>query len=393
MTRWLALVLIVAVACGDDAASERDAQTLAGLDGGFDEEDGGIVDTCDGAHEGARCGDDRHCIAERCLHNRCGDGVAAFGEACDDGNDALGDACDPACRVVPLFCGDGNIDPDEECDDGNLYDLDTCSTACTENLCGNARIDGREECDDGNLADDDKCTTQCLERRCRNGRVDLGEECDDGNRIHDDGCTNACTIQICGNQRVEGAEECDDGNDVESDACDTVCQANVCGNGRVDPGEVCDGSTVEYGCATDCKSKTDNVCRACEEAACSNYQSQLDLVAGCFNAMPDDTLVPIVDPQFSQDCIDAVDCARRTGCGFDVASPAVDCYCGSRGIDECIEKGPASDAPCVPEWQAATRVSSPGLVLAAIADLAVPAGWATYMLICDAEECASECVP
>jgi cysteine-rich repeat protein len=397
-----AALLILLAGCGDDDSGPGTASeagivasdaAVPTVDASGDASDAARA-TCTGAGDGTECGEDRHCLGERCQFNTCGDGVRAGGEACDDGNEAIGDGCDPACRAEPRpSCGDGEPGDDEECDDGNRHDLDECSNACTRNVCGNARIDAREECDDGNRVHDDGCSNTCDENRCRNGRLDPGEECDDGNRVHDDGCSNACRIVVCGNGQVEGDEECDDGNRVDTDGCSNACTGRVCGNGRVDPGEACDGDTVEFACAPDCTKTIEDMCRPCEDQFCTSYQGA-DWIAGCFLGQPPSDLVPELDPQFAQDCIDVVDCARRTGCGFDPAlPPAIDCYCGGVSVDACNLNGPSADAPCADEWRAATRGATNTDVLVRVSDISVPSGWAYYLMLCDREYCAAECVP
>jgi len=397
----------MSAACGDDDGHAMEADPIS-TDGGVDAGDAdGSTDaaaaneSCAGETDGSECGLDRHCIEERCVFNTCGDGVQADDEACDDRNEAVGDGCNPACEIeAPPGCGDGTIQDDEECDDGNFYDADECTNECTENVCGNERVDASEECDDGNLVNEDECSNECTENRCRNGRLEPGEECDDGNRIHDDGCTNACKIVICGNGKQEGEEECDDGNAVDDDSCAITCTANACGNGRIDPGEACDGDTVEYACADDCRGTEQDLCGPCEAEHCSDYLDAdgFDVAAGCFDATAMGDAVrtsfgTITDPSFVQNCIDVVDCARRTGCGFETGPGIIQCYCGSAGVDVCQISGPAEGAPCVPEWQAATRGPNNTEVLLRSGDIAYPSGWAFYLLECDRDLCAEQCVP
>ena len=407
---WLLLCALAGAACGDDATPSKSyglpVMTQSNGDDASVADDAGVNDAvCVGAKNGVVCGTDHHCIDQQCLWNTCGDGVKAGKEACDDGNEAVGDACDPSCRIVPLRCGDGLVQAGEECDDGNFYDLDACSTACTKNTCGNKRLDGLEECDDGNSVDTDACSNQCTVNRCRNGRVDPGEECDDGNRIGTDECSNACKIQICGNTKVEGREECDDGNTTDDDACSNACKTVMCGNRRIDPGEKCDGDTVDYECSTDCKTKTVggvSACRTCEEANCRNYMGQIDAVAGCFEGKPLESEVPLVEPMFAAKCIAAVNCARQHDCGYTPGAYGATCYCGSNFIvgtggnfdpNKCIDQGNAPDAPCVAEWQAATAETIPNLVMANLTDDHEISGWVAYLLQCDVELCAAECVP
>jgi len=403
--RTCAALLMLLAGCGDDDddASAVSEAGIMGADGATPGADAArpagdaAQATCTGADDGTACGEDRHCLDGRCLFNTCGDGIRAGDEACDDGNEAIDDGCDPACREEPPpSCGDGEPGEDEECDDGNRHDLDDCSNACTKNACGNARVDGREECDDGNRVDADACSNACRENRCRNGRLDPGEECDDGNRVHDDGCSNGCRIVVCGNGETEGDEECDDGNRVDADGCSDSCTARVCGNGRLDPGEACDGDTVEHACAPDCTRTVEDMCRPCEDQFCTTYQGA-DWVAGCFESPPSE-LVPEVDPQFAQNCIDAVSCARRTGCGFlgsdfnPPLPPMIGCYCGAITVDACNVDGPAADAPCSDEWRAATRGATNDEVMLNVSNIEVPSGWAYYLMLCDRDHCAEECL-
>lgn len=394
--------------CDEDPAAPGTQVDASQSDADVTDEDADVPegDECDEAEDGVRCGEDRHCIDQRCVFNTCGDGVRAGDEECDDGNEALGDACDPACRVVPIHCGDGIQQEDEECDDGNRFDLDDCSTACTENICGNARLDGLEECDDSNLVDTDECSDLCTENRCRNGRVDPGEECDDGNITHDDGCTNACTIVDCGNGKQELNEECDDGNDGNDDECSNACLANVCGNLRVDPGELCDGDTVDSACSDDCMALESDTCRPCEDqpTTCQNFAGNIgfDLAAGCFDGEPTPSEVPFVDPEFAQDCIDAVLCSRQSDCVL-FANGEIDtnsCYCGELtvpegatmpSIDDCQANGPSLDAQCADEWTRATRGTTNAQILDRLTDVAFPSGWARYLLLCDYTYCQAEC--
>jgi hypothetical protein len=88
-----------------------------------------------------------------------------------------------------------------------------------------------------------------------------------------------------------------------------------------------------------------------------------------------------------------VACTRQTKCGYDEAVPVVDCYCGSNSTDECMADGPASDAPCKDEWQAAAGGATFMETLNNIADLTHASGWAFYLLECDRKECADVCVP
>lgn len=392
---------LMAQGCGGEGDPLGAARSPAqASDGGMA---GADVDKCMDAADGQVCGEAQHCIRGRCVTNTCGDGVAAFGEACDDGNQAAADGCSPSCKTPPLTCGNAVLDEGEECDDGNWYNSDRCSNDCTVNECGNQREDDSEECDDGNRIDDDSCSNRCTENRCRNGRVDPGEECDDGNTTHDDVllfsskgeriqgdvCSNACVRFECGNARTEGdslggSEECDDGNMVNDDACSNSCTANRCGNRRIDPGEVCDGNTATEDCSDDCQTLSRNsACEECRKEQCSNFNDALDLVMGCYGENPE-------DPQFNDECIALVSCAKRTGCAYTEANLPL-CFCGTFDQGACQTAG-NQDGACMAEVYAATRTSVIADVIGNLGSTALPAGMAFYLLQCERDFCPDQCV-
>lgn len=387
-------------------ACRADAIELPPRDGGLtsiDEDAHPALDSsaCADQPDGHACGDERHCVRERCVFNTCGDGVAAGEEECDDGNEVLGDECSPSCKATPATCGDGRLDVGEECDDGNRIGDDACANSCTRNVCGNGRVDPSEECDDHNWVNEDSCSNVCVRHLCRNGVLDPGEECDDGNTNQNDGCTNACKRVTCGDGRAQEQEECDDGNQVDTDACSNDCTANVCGNGRIDPGEACDTTLTASGepipdgarCAAGCAGLETDRCGECERREhCTAYQgSDFNLPRFCYDEVPEGV---VGVPDWNKRCTDLIRCISRNRCDIGWAIPdAIACYCGRETVvDECF-MGINIVGPCVKEWEAATD-ATPGdyaHVSNLAIDLNLPSGYAYYLAQCHRENCAEEC--
>jgi cysteine-rich repeat protein len=370
------------------------------------------VDPCEEKDDGASCGSDQHCIAGKCLHNICGDGVASGDEQCDDGLEALGDACSPACMLTPPSCGDGKRDANEECDDSNSVDDDACSTSCTLNVCGNGRRDAKEECDDGNAVDEDFCTRACKRSLCRNGRLDPGEECDDGNAVHNDGCTNDCRMAGCGDGKLisEGVlkEECDDGNRDDKDKCSNACTESRCGNRRIDPNEACDGNEGPMGsvCKSDCSGFESDPCDVCSKAKCSAFcgledctgVDTLDFYVGCRMKAPEVTaggLPPRAG--FTEDCTAYDRCVLLNDCAkadYQEGS-AVKCLCGALSITDCLSADmPAG--PCAAEAiKAADCENAPSKGSCAaganFSDYSRPSGYLNGLFQCRSMFCRAQC--
>jgi hypothetical protein len=126
-------------------------------------------------------------------------------------------------------------------------------------------------------------------------------------------------------------------------------------------------------------------CGKCRDRWCRNFEGE-DLLAGCFDK-PNRKFVKDPYPEFNAHCKAVVDCAYKHNCAFNRARGPVHCYCGSRYVDECQSLGPADDAPCVAEWQAATRSKENMEVLLRFDQVAYPSGWAFHLLMCDRERC------
>ena len=99
--------------------------------------------------------------------------------------------------------------------------------------------------------------------------------------------------------------------------------------------------------------------------------------------------MPDPDPKFIADCTAVMRCAFEHDCGYDPVRGPVHCYCGSRAVDECKDSGPGPDAPCVAEWQAATRGKTNMEVLLRFDQVQYPSGWAFHLLQCDRERCGA----
>jgi hypothetical protein len=127
-------------------------------------------------------------------------------------------------------------------------------------------------------------------------------------------------------------------------------------------------------------------CESCQNTACRDFQG-VDLVAGCFTAVVGDFGADPSDPNFIQDCTDTVQCARTNGCGFTAQFQAAECYCGTNSGDACTTTGPAANAPCLAQWQRATRTTVNADVLNRFSDLAYPSGWAYFLMDCYRTSC------
>ena len=119
----LALLSILAVACGDAGAGSFDedldpSEVLAGDQGGDEE-------------AGANLGGEKDDEADN------DDGQDGLDE---DGKDDLEEDEEPVVIVVGPACGDGNLDASEMCDDGNDADGDGCSSSCEVEVEGEIAI-------------------------------------------------------------------------------------------------------------------------------------------------------------------------------------------------------------------------------------------------------------
>jgi len=131
---WLAW-LVLASACSNGGAPARDATTdtirvsdasqdaspFVG-DAAPDAAPEVVPDLCQGAARGTVCGQNQHCVDDRCLLNRCGDLVAAGAEECDDGNLRAEDGCDPDCKAESCAT-QPNAAVDAECEGHVMVDV------------------------------------------------------------------------------------------------------------------------------------------------------------------------------------------------------------------------------------------------------------------------------
>jgi hypothetical protein len=134
-------------------------------------------------------------------------------------------------------------------------------------------------------------------------------------------------------------------------------------------------------------------CAACRNANCRNFNGMgVDVVAGCLEAINPTLGAVIPDANFISDCTALVSCAYNNDCAYGPQGVAA-CYCGTTTADTCALSGPSADAKCMTEVQNATRSTSPNETSTQLADLALPSGWATFLLQCDKDFCASSCLP
>lgn len=132
-------------------------------------------------------------------------------------------------------------------------------------------------------------------------------------------------------------------------------------------------------------------CKACRESTCTNYKHLgYDVLNGCLDTVDPSEGADKADARFNADCLAVVRCATQTRCAQGAAGP-LGCYCGSKGVDDCIEIGPAADAPCVEEWKRAARTSDHHELLLRWSDLKYPTGWANLLIECDRDDCKNQC--
>jgi hypothetical protein len=130
-------------------------------------------------------------------------------------------------------------------------------------------------------------------------------------------------------------------------------------------------------------------CAACRDRECRSVQG-VDIVDGCLKGVDATYGADPHDSEFVQDCEAVVQCAIKSGCASTPNGP-VDCYCGSISVEECLERGPAPDAPCVEQWRRATRSGDTKQIAERFSDLKYPAGWGSLLIRCDHEACKDQC--
>lgn len=133
-------------------------------------------------------------------------------------------------------------------------------------------------------------------------------------------------------------------------------------------------------------------CQTCRDQECTNFRNTgIDMYSGCLKRVDGSRGADSKDPDFIADCTAVVQCAMETRCAQTELGSAA-CYCGSRSIEDCYAMGPASDAPCVKQWQRATRTRDNAELAARFSDPKYPAGWAHWLLRCDQAKCSRECM-
>jgi cysteine-rich repeat protein len=302
---------------------------------------------CDEAPNGTPCGapgSGKHCVLEACLKNSCGDGIVV-----EEDNEA--------------------------CDDGNEDDGDGCSARCDEETPGAAA-------DAGSDAGSDAATAQ---------DASMGADASSGV----DASTSADAASGSADAATDAAASADSSTSVDAaiDSGNTGTDAAL--QAGHDAGADAEGHQhdAEADAAHDAASVDGGVpqatCASCAAASCKmpDGDTQVDLQAGCFSAINPAYGANTADPAFIQDCIDTVACARQHGCGFTAQFQAAECYCGTNAGDACTTVGPAANAPCLAQWQRATRSMVNADVLNRFSDLAYPAGWAYFLIDCYRNSC------
>ncbi len=280
---------------------------------------------------------------------------------------------------------DSGVDSGTAVDSGVDSGTVEVDSGTTEADSGTAEVDsGTTEADSG-TAEVDSGTT---EADSGTAEVDSGTtEVDSGTTEVDSGTPDTGTAEVdSGTTEVDsGTTEIDSGTpdtgtaEVDSGTPDTGTAEVDSGTPDTGTAEV-DSGVADSGTATD-------PCTECRNTNCRNYMG-VDLVHGCFEAVDAEFGADAADPSFIQDCTNVVTCARANACAYSDSKQAAGCYCGSASIDTCAASGPAADAPCVPQWQAATRTTVNADVQVRFTDLSFPAGWAYFLLDSDRVSCS-----
>jgi hypothetical protein len=138
-------------------------------------------------------------------------------------------------------------------------------------------------------------------------------------------------------------------------------------------------------------SKHELSCEWCRINWCrADTNNGYDLFNVCYgNAAPDPKVVGQPDANFAKDCQAVMECSFEHDCAYSPIMGPSHCYCGSKELDDCVNTGPADDAPCVKEWQAAARTTDNTLILERMSELEYPSGWAFHLIECDRERCGA----
>lgn len=338
-----------------------------------------VID-CQGADDGESCGDQRHCVAEQCQVNRCGDGIRAGSEACDDGNAQIGDGCTPSCRLESS-CGD-------HCDrDAGLDAGPTPATDCPhvlhltatpervwvgENITLTAEVEGEGQ-------------FQWITGSDRDAGVESGGFFGPPTEPN---ANFSCQALGTESERILSLFVVKPGCPVSTQTITVGCAPLVVdagGFGQDDAAvdAAADASASDAG--SDAGQFRSPECEACVRGACVAYQ-EFDFVTPCFEAG--------VSPQYSQQCEDLFFCALASPdrCAYNKIRGAIGCFCGETVLVDDCQKGTVQ-GNCIPQFYAATGCgnSDYGCVLNRYQDLTRPVGTAVFAIECMNDQCSEVC--
>ena len=311
------------------------------------------VALCDNARAGTPCGErgsDKHCIAQVCIENLCGDGVEAGDEECDDGNQLSRDGCDATCHkdtAVPRTEGKAG------------------STGGGKG--GSGGQGGKGASAAGGRVSDQAGTTS------------TGSG---GNSTSGEGGSTAGSESA----GASGGTAGEGGAGTDGAIAGVGGLAGMGGAGS-------DGAIAGVGgmVAVGPTWTPSQACTDCRQLNCRQYKGQIDAVGGCLERVDPTFGADVNDASFNADCKAVVECAVANGCAQGL-NGVTKCYCGSPNISACSMTGPTSDAKCVAEIERAVRApSTPSSVISQIRSLDAPMGWAFDLLDCDATFCRDTC--
>ncbi len=392
MKRFLVLVALVLVGCGDDdgmmpcegaeCPCEDCPDHCTNMSADGDETDVDCGGSCNGCVEGLACIENMDCASGACSRTLgvcvpshcsndtvdedesdidCGGscGGCAPGLVCNEGTDCEFGVCGVASTCLPFECVDGEIgggETDLDCG-GGVCDPCPPDRMCIENddclelVCD----DGTclfPECDDGvqnGVEEAVDCGGFCVPCHCTSGEVD-GDEVD----VDCGGSCDACAV----------GQACTDFEDCASGICgrDSVCLEAHCGNAMEDGSETdtdCGGDCDPCGADARCMLNDDcdsgfcdgGLCAppTCEDGLMNGDETGVDcggscpLACSCSDSVENGSETDVDCGGDCLPCADGMGCAIAMDCESDICADAI---CRPTFCIDGSQNGSETDVDC-----------------------------------------------